>query len=612
MATTLASQVQELYVGYLGRAADKAGLDFWVKAIESGTSTLESVALGFTLSEEYKAQYNGLTTTQLVAKVYQNVLGRAADADGLAFWAGEVNKGVIKADTLVKTMIGSLGAIDQLTIDNKVAAANAYTIAAGEKYSVEAGKAAVVNAGTTVPGTSTPGQTFTLTTGADVLSPNSATAATKTTIGDDLIRAVIDNSLQTLDVIDGGAGVDTLKANLSLAGNAGTTAAGAAKSETVQPVLANVEKVYVNATVTGGKGSDTTDSTAGGAATLKISAKDSSGIQELWSEGSTVTNGASGSGATTATVGGTAALQFVDVKLGTVVGVKDSAGAVTFEFAAATGGADAATLALADSTAAVTINAIENLTINSIAGDLSGVTSNSVALTANALTSLNVTGSQALTLGVTLTGGATELKTIDASAATGAVTLTTTAAATNSLTVKGGSGADTINLSSASGKAHTVEAGAGADTVTLLADKAHKVTGGEGKDTFVFDTVTGTNGLAAADITTASKLAAAVITITDFVSGTDLLRVDASATTVATLTGTNQSAVASQTDLLLAVNKALELSSDQGAARTLEFQYGSDTYVLVNNNADNILSAGDALIKLSGVADIATADLVVF
>lgn len=170
MATTLASQVQELYVGYLGRAADKAGLDFWVKAIESGTSTLESVALGFTLSEEYKAQYNGLTTTQLVAKVYQNVLGRAADADGLAFWAGEVNKGVIKAETLVKTMIGSLGAIDQLTIDNKVAAANTYTEAAGANYSVEAGKAAVAGAGVgTVPGVVNPSQTFTLTALQDVV-----------------------------------------------------------------------------------------------------------------------------------------------------------------------------------------------------------------------------------------------------------------------------------------------------------------------------------------------------------------------------------------------------------------------------------------------------------
>lgn len=230
MATTLASQVQELYVGYLGRAADKAGLDFWVKAIENGTSTLESVALGFTLSEEYKAQYNGLTTTQLVAKVYQNVLGRAADADGLAFWAGEVNKGVIKADTLVKSMISSLGAIDQLTIDNKVAAANAYTIAAGDKYSVEAGKAAVTGASVgTVPGVQNPSQTFTLTTGndfADVAGSyrNSSTTPFdfKFTTGNEVVSATSTTMTAADTLADGStADADVLNVSVTAATNMG-------------------------------------------------------------------------------------------------------------------------------------------------------------------------------------------------------------------------------------------------------------------------------------------------------------------------------------------------------------------------------------------------------
>lgn len=242
MATTLASQVQELYVGYLGRAADKAGLDFWVKAIESGTSTLESVALGFTLSEEYKAQYNGLTTTQLVAKVYQNVLGRAADADGLAFWAGEVNKGVIKADTLVKTMISSLGAIDQLTIDNKVAAANAYTIAAGDKYSVEAGKAAVTGASVgTVPGVQNPSQTFTLTTGndfADVAGSFRNASTTpfdfKFTTGNEVVNATtttMGNAGANSDSLADGSTADADVLNVSVTGN--TTMATIANIETI-------------------------------------------------------------------------------------------------------------------------------------------------------------------------------------------------------------------------------------------------------------------------------------------------------------------------------------------------------------------------------------------
>lgn len=263
MATTLASQVQELYVGYLGRAADKAGLDFWVKAIESGTSTLESVALGFTLSEEYKAQYAGLTTTQLVAKVYQNVLGRAADADGLAFWAGEVNKGVIKAETLVKTMISSLGAIDQLTIDNKVAAANAYTIAAGDKYSVEAGKAAVAGAGVgTVPGVVNPSQTFTLTAGNDYADAqgfflnggNFSNAGFKFSAANEIVNAT-QASLTNGDILVDSSTADADVLNIAVSGNfAAATAPSIQNIETINLTFANAAGANLSlANVTGAK-----------------------------------------------------------------------------------------------------------------------------------------------------------------------------------------------------------------------------------------------------------------------------------------------------------------------------------------------------------------------
>jgi len=139
MANAIASQVQALYVGYLGRAADQAGLDFWTNAITAGTSTIESVALGFTLSQEYTSKYEGLSNEELAAAIYQNVLGRAADADGLAFWVGELEKGVQTPETLLAAMINSLGAVDQQTIDNKVFVANAYSAAAGADYNVAAG-----------------------------------------------------------------------------------------------------------------------------------------------------------------------------------------------------------------------------------------------------------------------------------------------------------------------------------------------------------------------------------------------------------------------------------------------------------------------------------------
>ena len=141
--------VQQLYVGYLGRAADSAGQQFWANAIANGTATIASVATGFTLSAEYKAAYGGLTTDALVEKVYNNVLGRTPDAEGKAFWVAALASGKVTADTLVATIVTNLGALDQQTINNKVFVAQTYTDNVGANYNVAAGSAVLVGVDST-------------------------------------------------------------------------------------------------------------------------------------------------------------------------------------------------------------------------------------------------------------------------------------------------------------------------------------------------------------------------------------------------------------------------------------------------------------------------------
>lgn len=136
--------VQQLYVGYLGRAADSAGQQFWANAIANGTATIASVATGFTLSAEYKAAYGGLTTDALVEKVYNNVLGRTPDAEGKAFWVAALASGKVTADTLVATIVTNLGALDQQTINNKVFVAQTYTDTVGAAYTPAGGSAVLV------------------------------------------------------------------------------------------------------------------------------------------------------------------------------------------------------------------------------------------------------------------------------------------------------------------------------------------------------------------------------------------------------------------------------------------------------------------------------------
>lgn len=41
---TIVNQVSQLYIGILGRAADRAGLEYWVQQVQTGKLTIEGVA----------------------------------------------------------------------------------------------------------------------------------------------------------------------------------------------------------------------------------------------------------------------------------------------------------------------------------------------------------------------------------------------------------------------------------------------------------------------------------------------------------------------------------------------------------------------------------------
>ncbi|PRW72333.1 hypothetical protein C7A13_27645, partial [Pseudomonas fluorescens] len=160
--------VQKLYIAYLGRAADEAGLNFWANAIESGLSTIESVATGFTLTPEYGSIYGSVSNETLVEQIYQNTFGRASDLAGKAFWVNLLATGAISADKIALQMISSMGDVDKALVDQKVVASNTYTHTAGVNYDIAAGKnvLAEINAGVgaadPTPPTSTPNPTATV------------------------------------------------------------------------------------------------------------------------------------------------------------------------------------------------------------------------------------------------------------------------------------------------------------------------------------------------------------------------------------------------------------------------------------------------------------------
>lgn len=142
MATTSA-QVQQLYVAYLGRAADKAGLDYWMSELNAtpATITLEQIRANFVNEQpEYANAYAGLSRADAVTKIYNNLFGRAPDAAGQAYWTTGGGASV-SADQLLVAFINGASAADAKVLTNKVLVAEVYTSAAGTAYTQDDAKA---------------------------------------------------------------------------------------------------------------------------------------------------------------------------------------------------------------------------------------------------------------------------------------------------------------------------------------------------------------------------------------------------------------------------------------------------------------------------------------
>lgn len=134
--------IQQLYIGILGRAADQAGLDYWLGEINTGKLTLENTRTAFTQQVEYSSLYGSLNNTELVTLIYQNFLERDPDDDGLLYWVGELDAGKITPDHMVNAIINAVEdpdtssgrtLIDNTVLMNKVTVAKYFTDASSSK-----------------------------------------------------------------------------------------------------------------------------------------------------------------------------------------------------------------------------------------------------------------------------------------------------------------------------------------------------------------------------------------------------------------------------------------------------------------------------------------------
>lgn len=133
-----AIEVQKLYVAYFGRPADPNGMDYWTDALDANSIGMADVSASFAASQEYRDTYAGLDNRAIVAKVYQNLFGRAGEEAGVNYWTDLMDRGVISIDDVVKDISEAANGSDSVAFNGKVAAASLFTARVDEPDEIAA------------------------------------------------------------------------------------------------------------------------------------------------------------------------------------------------------------------------------------------------------------------------------------------------------------------------------------------------------------------------------------------------------------------------------------------------------------------------------------------
>jgi hypothetical protein len=119
--------VEKMYVEYFGRPADPNGLNFWVKALNNDPNVLTQIAQDFSTSAEYQSMYGGLSNRDVVLAVYQNMFGRVGEQTGVDFWTKALDNHTISINNVVSEIVKGAQGNDLLVFNGRVAVATAFT-----------------------------------------------------------------------------------------------------------------------------------------------------------------------------------------------------------------------------------------------------------------------------------------------------------------------------------------------------------------------------------------------------------------------------------------------------------------------------------------------------
>lgn len=129
--TTLSIEknLQTLYLGILGRAADPEGFDYWLEQLESRSVDMNGVMAFMLQSDEFQArrlELAALDDNGWINEVYQSLFARDAEIEGMEYWAEQASSGH-SPQTLLQGFIAGASATDAEALEAYASIADFYT-----------------------------------------------------------------------------------------------------------------------------------------------------------------------------------------------------------------------------------------------------------------------------------------------------------------------------------------------------------------------------------------------------------------------------------------------------------------------------------------------------
>jgi hypothetical protein len=135
MATAAAlTYVQKLYIAYYQRPADYAGLQYWSDRVDK--EGVSNVVNAYATSAESVSLYGSLALQAQIDAVYRAAFGRAAETAGLQYYINEINAGRLTIGKMALAVLDGATGTDATTLASKLAVAGAYTDALSDNAGI--------------------------------------------------------------------------------------------------------------------------------------------------------------------------------------------------------------------------------------------------------------------------------------------------------------------------------------------------------------------------------------------------------------------------------------------------------------------------------------------